>query len=130
MQALGLGLQKSGQLIKSPGHRASSFPINSHQALLESSAASEVRPPRSPRRSDNDIWPRCRCGCVWPRGPSGAAFVALGSFDLGHKGPQSCSPCFLLAAPPGRPGRWQAGGGERQGGRQEQGEREGGLGRG
>lgn len=109
MQALGLGLGQSGQLIKSPGHCAASFPINSHQALLESSAASEVRPPRSPRRSDNDIWPCCRCGCVWPRGPSGAAFVTLGSFDLGHKGPQSCSP-LLSAGGTARAGEGRAGG--------------------
>lgn len=108
MQALGLGLQKSGQLNKKPWAPRASFPINSHQALLESSAASEVRPPRSPRRSDNDIWPRCRCGCVWPRGPSGAAFVALGSFDLGHKGPQSCSP-LLSAGGSARPAREVAG---------------------
>lgn len=47
---------------------------------------------------------------MWPRGPGGAAFVALRSFDLGHKGPQSCSP-LLSAGGTARAGEGRAGGG-------------------
>lgn len=43
-------------------------------------------------------------------GLSGAAFVTLGSFDLGHKGPQSCSP-LLSAGGTARAGEGRAGGG-------------------
>lgn len=43
---------------------------------------------------------------MWPRGLSGAAFVALGAFDLGHKRPQSRSPPVSAggSAGPGRGG--------------------------
>lgn len=48
---------------------------------------------------------------MWPR-PSGAAFVAFRSFDLGTKGGGAAAPSFLLAAPPAREGtsqeEWQA----------------------
>lgn len=65
---------------------------------------------------------------MWPRGLSGAAFVALGAFDPGHKGPQSRSPPphprFLRAAPRDQGGAgWGCGGSKEGGLRQERGRR-------
>lgn len=50
---------------KKPSVLWSSFPINSHQVLLESSATSVVLPLCSNCRSNNDILLLCRCCCVW-----------------------------------------------------------------
>lgn len=52
---------------KKPSVLWSSFPINSHQVLLESSATSVVLPLCSNCRSNNDILRLCRCCCVWSR---------------------------------------------------------------
>lgn len=52
---------------KKPSVLWSSFPINSHQVLLESSATSVVLPLCSNCRSNNDILLLCRCCCVWSR---------------------------------------------------------------
>lgn len=99
---------ESGQLIKSPGHRAPPFPINSHPTLLASSAPSpRCVPARSPRADDNDIRPLCRCGCVWPRGRVGPPLWRWGPLIRPQRAAAPAAPPppgFLAAAPPGRRG--------------------------